>query len=275
MRPASRDVGLGTFYERWAIYERLARWAPDAASALEGPADGMAGIPGLHLLQRARQGARVTVVHPEAEARGRVATVYAAAGLTARLSLAPAIGEARAELVVGFNFAPYVPEWRAYLATLAAASERWLAIFVTHPHSYGAWIRRGLRRIEPGPVRLEQFDLEASRPSAMRAALEAHGRVVDEAYVDCPWWPDLFVAPGETLLSASLGRLRGGAPAAAATPYDFGPEDFPFARPTLAPRLARALRRHPGFDRVGGPLAGLFAHHRAYLVRVDPPARRV
>lgn len=267
MNLAERDVGLGTLYERWAIYERLRRWGAGAASALEGPVDGMAGIPGLHLLDLARSGTRITVVLADAQARERVARAYAAAGLGDRLRLLRELPDERFDLVVGFNFATHVPDWRAHLAQLAARSSRELVVFATHPDSYGAWLRRALRRVEPGPRRSELFDHESCRPSVMRAALERHGRITHEAYVDCPWWPDLFVSAGQTLASASLARFGGGS-GSASTRFDYEPERFPFASDHLPDPVRRALDRHPGFDRAPSAIAGVFAHHRAYRLTV-------
>lgn len=268
----TRDTGLGTAYERWAIYALLERWLSPRrpASAMEGPIDGMAGMPGLHLLPLARAGARITVILADPDARERVRVVYRRAGLEDRLELRSQADGARAEVQLVFNAAHRVADWRAHLADAAARAERWLVVFATHPASYGAWARRVLRRLEPGAAPREQFDHESCRPEVMRAALSRHGRIAAEAYVDCPWWPDLFVSPGQSLASATLGRLRGGAREASPSRWDFTAEAFPFAEGTRPPAIARALRRHPGFERAPERLAGVFAHHRAYLVRRPP-----
>jgi hypothetical protein len=268
--PAAKDVGLGTAYERWAIYRLLERWVPSPpVTALEGPLDGMAGMPGLHLLPLARQGTRVTVVVPTPEALARVRTIYANAGAADRLDgrvgtrVPPA---ERYEVVLGFNFAHETGDWRGHLDRLAGAATRRLIVFATHPGSYGAWIRRGLRRVEPGGRRPELFDHEACRTTVLRPALARHGRVIAERYVDCPWWPDLFVSAGQTLAGATMTRLGAGRRGEGGTRFDWGPSSFPFARESTPAPLRAALRRHPGFDGAPGPIAGLFAHHRAYLV---------
>lgn len=270
---ATKDVGLGTAYERWAIYRLLEEWvAAPPATALEGPLDGMAGMPGLHLLPLARRGTKVTVVLPTSESLNRVRTIYSRAGLEDRLDArvgATVPRGDRFELVLGFNFAHETENWRGHLRDLASTATRRLVVFATHPGSYGAWIRRGLRRVEPGGGRPELFDHEACRTAVLRPALERHGRVIAERYVDCPWWPDLFVSAGQTLAGATMSRLRGRSPGGeGGTRFDWGPERFPFARDGTPPTLRRALRRHPGFERAPEPIAGLFAHHRAYLVDV-------
>ena len=262
------DTGLGSAYERWAIYALLERWLGPLhlASAAEGPFDGMAGMPGLHLLPLARRGVSVTVIHPDAEARERVRRVYRSAGLLHRLTLRAEEG-ARADAQLVFNAAHQVDDWRRHLAETAARAERWLIVFATHPRSYGVVVRRVLRKLEPGEAAREQFDHESCRPEVMRRALAPLGEIVAEAYVDCPWWPDLFVSPGESLLSASLSRFRGGPRTARPSRWDFPPAAFPFARETRPPIIADALRRHPSFERAPPLVAGWFAHPRASLVR--------
>src|ERR1017187_5133425 len=82
------DVGLGTAYERLAVYALLDRWFADAGlrSALEGPVDGMAGMPGLHLIGLARQGTNVTVPLPDTRALEIVRRTYRWLGIEERLT---------------------------------------------------------------------------------------------------------------------------------------------------------------------------------------------
>jgi len=281
--PARRDVGLGTAYERWAVYELLKRWLEplDVATALEGPVDGMAGIPGLHLIPAAVRGARVTVVVPDAEAAEVVRGVYRTVGLEDRLEViaSAAWPEEIFDVVLTYNALPSVPDWRGHLAEAARRARRRLFVSVTHPASYGVFLRKALRLAQPGPRPLELFDHPATRPGALVPELSRHGRLVGDAYVDCPWWPDLFVETGETLLSGTLGRLPFGGrfrrgPAAAAPPVDgdepflYGPGRFPFfGGAGWTEELAPAIGRHPNLE--GSRfrfLAGLLAHHRIRAV---------
>jgi len=281
MGAPARDVGLGTTYERAAFYELLRDWTSGHAvgSAAEGPVDGVAGMPGLHLLPLAHNGCAVTVQHPEPQALARVERIYRRCGLSDQLTVErrrwPAGSERRFDLVVSFNALPLVADWRAYLAALAAGTRRWLLVVLTNPWSYGARLaatRRWLARAEPG-----LFDHEATRGARLRRALAGVGRIVEQRALDCPWWPDLFVPAGQTL----AGGLRDWLPGAAAAGRDAGPrpgaatfvhdeETFPcdlaHRRP---PALAEALGRHPCFERAPPPLRWLFAHHQAYWVDVN------
>jgi hypothetical protein len=276
--PARRDVGLGTAYERWAVYALLRRWlaADPPRTALEGPVDGMAGIPGLHLMPAAALGARVTVVAPDDEGADVVRGVYETAGLAERLDLrvGPAWPDGPFDVVLTYNALPSVPDWKGHLAEAAARAGRTLIVSVTHPASYGVYLRRALRVLQPGARPFELFDHPSTSRRALEPELRRYGTITGDAFVDCPWWPDLFVDTGETLLTGTLGRLPFGrrflrGPAAAATepsgePFLYGPGRFPFFGGTgWSDELEPALRRHPNLDGARpASLASVLAHHR-------------
>lgn len=284
--PARRDVGLGTAYERWAVYELLGRWLEGtaASTALEGPVDGMAGIPGLHLVPAAARGVRVTVVVPDAEAADVVTGVYRTLGLEDRLDVRVSDGwpGGTYDIVLSYNALPSIPDWRGHLLAAARHARRRLWVSVTHPASYGVQLRRALRLAQPGPRTMELFDHPSTKAPVLEAELRRHGRIVGDAFVDCPWWPDLFVETGETLLTGTLSRLpfgtrfrRGpagtGPPADNSEPFLYGPGRFPLlGGDGWKEELRPALRRHPNLDgsRVRWA-ASLLAHHRIRAVAVD------
>ena len=276
-------MGLGTSYERWAIYRLLQGWFGSAPPerALEGPLDGFAGMHGLHLLGLARLGTRVTVVLPDAAALAGVAEVYDRAGLADRLTTVHSdrIPPGPHDLVLSFNGLPSADDWRDYANDLAAASGRDLVVSVTHPQSYGVWIRRLLRRWDRGAGNqppAELFDHESAQPVLTQEQLGRLGRIVTASYLDCPWWPDLFVPIGSTLLEGSWARFTSGklpqaAPQSASDPeqatHTYTPRTFPYTDTPCPTALSTALRRHPVLEDRRA-LAPIFAHHRAYLVRV-------
>ena len=283
--PARRDVGLGTAYERWAVYKLLKKWLErvDVATALEGPVDGMAGIPGLHLLPAAVKGARVTVIVPDPEAAEVVRGVYRTVGVEDRVDVrsSAAWPDGMYDVVLTYNALPSVPDWRSYLAEATRHARRQLWVSVTHRASYGVFIRKALRLFQPGPRPMELFDHPSTKPVVLEPELLRLGPIIADAYVDCPWWPDLFVETGETLLTGTLSRLpfgrrfrRGPAAvptaSAAAEPFLYGPGRFPFfGGEGWSEELEPALRRHPGLDGIRLPLAAsLLAHHRIRAIRI-------
>src|ERR1700722_1281786 len=85
---ATQDLGLGTAYERVAIYKLFDRWSEGhrIETAAEGPLDGMAGIPGLHLMGFAHRGIHSTVCLPTDDALARVRAIYRRQGAEDHLS---------------------------------------------------------------------------------------------------------------------------------------------------------------------------------------------
>lgn len=279
--PARFDVGWGTAYERWAVYRLLRRWLEGwkVRSALEGPVDGMAGIPGLHLVPAAELGADVTVLVPTAEAAETVRSVYRLLGLEGRLTVRVAgdfpSGESF-DLVLSYGAAPCVPAWETYLEAGAACARRFFVVSVSHRASYGVFLRKALRLLEAGERRGELFDHPSTDARVLEPLLRRFGPIVADAYVDCPWWPDLFVPTGETLFSGTLGRLPFGRrflrgaraqPAREGEPFVYGGSKFPFlGGEGHEAELVPALGRHPVFDGSPRLVAGLFAHHRMRVV---------
>jgi hypothetical protein len=204
--------------------------------------------------------------------------VYRHLGLADRLETAvqdpEESGQTSAELVLTYNALPLIDDWRGYLDRVALRSTRYLLVSVTSPFSYGVMIRKAMRIVERGDAD-ELFDHPCTRPEVIEPVLKRYGRIVEHDFLDCPWWPDLFVETGETLLTGTLSRLPFGArfrrgPAAAAPaapgqePFLYGPGRFPFFGGTgWTDELEPALRRHPNLDgsRIRA-LASLLAHHR-------------
>jgi hypothetical protein len=281
------DVGLGTAYERVAIYHLFERWAKNRyiETALEGPIDGMAGIPGLHLLGLARKGTRVTVALPDTAALDIVRAIYRLQGVEDRLTTLEILGDESTlpgnyDLVLTYNALPLVGDWRSYLERLAKRASRFLLVSVTNPYSYGVGIRK-LQRLMESAREPELFDHDSVRPSVLGPFLERFGRVVEHEHLDSPWWPDLFVPTGQTLAGATLRRLpivgkwiaerspsagpqRHGAPER----YLYGRDRFPlFEDGPGYEELAAGLKHHPVFDGKGALLGRLFGHHHAYLIQ--------
>jgi hypothetical protein len=276
---AEKDLGLGTAYERVAIYRLFDRWADGRAirTACEGPIDGMAGMPGLHLLGLAHQGVSATVYCPDDGALARVRALYLGQGvercLTTRRIDADAIPGEEFDVLVSYNALPYVHDWRDHLARLFRARARWFFIVVSNPVSYGTYLRRAQRALR-GEDKVELFDHECTRRALIEPELAQHGRVLAHDYLDCPWWPDFLLPARKNLAGELLGTLRkaagrngsssGGDPAPR---FVFDERSYPFfeGQPGY-PETMRSMRLHPTFDRAPEPVARFFGHLHGYLV---------
>jgi hypothetical protein len=276
---AEKDLGLGTAYERVAIYRLFDRWADGRTirTACEGPIDGMAGMPGLHLLGLAHQGVSATVYCPDDGALARVRALYRGQGVERRLTTrrldADAIPDDAFDVLVSYNALPYVHDWRDHLARLFRARARWFFVVVSNPVSYGTYLRRAQRALR-GEDTVELFDHECTRRALIEPELAHHGRVIAHDYLDCPWWPDFLLPARKNLAGELLGTLRkaagrngsssGGEPAPR---FVFDERSYPFfeGQPGYAETM-RSMRLHPTFDRAPEPVARFFGHLHGYLV---------
>jgi hypothetical protein len=303
VQPIDRDRGLGTAYERWCFYQRLDRWADDYAveSALEGPVDGMAGVSGVHLVGLARRGVHVTTASTSEEKARLARDVYTRAGTTAdvrvvvpgepgepgepgnrpRAAAAAAVAAAQlpaSDMVVAYHALPLVDDWREYLTTVAKLARKVLIVTVCNPDNWGvAAIRlagrlRGRRDLEPP---------ETWRTDVLAPALWSLGRVREHVYFDAPWWPDLQVAPGQSLLDrarqlAQQGRgdvrfTAGAGGARLADRFVYGPDKWPyFGGEGWLEELLPALLRHPGFDGARSRWLPRVAHLHGFVVDMRP-----
>jgi hypothetical protein len=274
---ATQDLGLGTAYERIAIYKLMDRWSEGLSvrSAVEGPLDGMAGLAGLHLLGLARKGVSVTVCLPDDEALARVRALYRRLGadthLTTRRLEDQAIPDEPVDVLLSYNALPYVPDWREYLDRLFAAPARWFFVVVSNPVSYGTYLRRLQRTVRAEQV-VELFDHEAARSKLLEPELARRGRIVRHDYLDCPWWPDFLLPARKNLAGDIMGRLRGAraghhSPEKAEPRFVFDERNYPFFEDEPGYREMNAsMRWHPVFDRAPTPLARFFGHLHGYVV---------
>jgi hypothetical protein len=280
------DRGLGTAYERWCFYQRVDRWADEYGieTALEGPVDGMAGVSGVHLVGLARRGIAVTSAVPTDEKAHIARAVYERAG--ARGADVRVVGDpsqaperlAPADLVIAYHALPLVDDWRGYLRGLARLARKLLVVTVCNPDNWGvAAIRfagrlRGRRDLEPP---------ETWRTEVLAPELWSIGRVRDHVYFDAPWWPDLQVAPGQSLFDRSrqlLRQARGDVRFTAeeqgaklADRFVYGPDRWPyFGGDGWVDELLPALLRHPGFDGSASRFRARIAHLHAFVVDMRP-----
>lgn len=283
----SHDRGLGTAYERWCFYQRMDKWAAEygVQTALEGPIDGMAGVSGVHLVGLARRGVRVTAALPSEEKARIARSVYERAGAAGaadvRVVADPSSavdGLPAADLVVAYHALPLLDDWRTYLRAIARLAKKVLVVTVCNPDNWGvAAIRvaarlRGRRDVEPP---------ETWRTDVLSPELWQAGRVREHFYFDAPWWPDLQVAPGQSLSHRArqlVGQRRGDLRFTAgehgarlAERFVYGADKWPyFGGDGWIDDLLPALLRHPGFDGTGWKLLSRVAHLHGFVVDTRP-----
>lgn len=282
------DRGLGTAYERYYFYKLLDRWADQvgAQSFLEGPVDGMAGVPGVHGVGLARRGIPVVSVVQSALQAQTSRAIYEHCGASADVRVMSDISEVgtlpRADLVVAYHALSFVPDWRDYLQRVMALAKKAVVVTVCNPQNWGVDVIRAIGRVRrvPGLEPPESWRTEVLAPELWR-----HGRVKEHEYFDCPWWPDLQVSPGESLLDRAkklvLSRRKfqftaDGTDSVLAEKFVYGAERWPyFGGAGWADELEPALRRHPSFEHTrSARLRARTGHLHAFLIDVTPRTPR-
>jgi hypothetical protein len=282
----THDRGLGTAYERWRFYQLMEGWARayGVESALEGPVDGVAGVRGVHCAGLAREGVRVVSAVPSAESAAVARGVYADVAPPEAFEVRVLRDEDQvaelppSDMVLVYHALPFVRDWRRYLDTMGKRARKVLIVATCNPDNWGFLAVRLVGRVEAPAVWQE---------STLAPALWELGRVREHVYFDAPWWPDLPVAPGQSLahrlkqLFVGTGGARFAAPehgAVLASKYVYGPGRWPyFGGPGWLDDLRPGLLRHPAFEGASPRLVRRAAHLHAFVVDMrprSPQARR-
>ena len=280
--PPDTDYGFGTAYERMAFYELLEKWFRtwQPQSGCEGFYDGFTGLPGLHMLALARLGGAVTVACPDQNQSDRIQAIYHESGLSDRLEVVTASEPAQLpgrtfDVVLLFNPFPYRDDWREFLQDAASITKGRLIVSVANRDSYGALFRRVQKTLQPND-RIDLFDHPATDPKIMRAELARYGRIEIEDFFDAPWWPDLFVDAGDSIVSWVMKSVFGLKPKSrpitptAPGEWSYGPGSYPYFtnRDEERTKLTAQIASHPTFDRWSkGMVKRFFGHHRIFVVQ--------
>jgi hypothetical protein len=286
----SHDRGLGSAYERYHFYRLLSRLAVqyEIKSFLEGPRDGMAGVPGVHGVGLAREGVPVLSLVRTPEQAAIARAVYSraeASGAEVRALEGPLeaddFASVRAlpphDMVVAYH-ALETPDWRRYLRAIGRVARKVLVVTTCNPHNWGVTIVRSVAALRGARGMAAP---EAWRTEVLAPELWEMGRVKDHLYFDAPWWPDLQVSPGQSLLDRArrlwttgakeLEFTASGKDSVLADRFVYGPERWPyFGGEGWSEELEPALRRHPNFEGRAGRLGAMAAHLHAFVVATEP-----
>jgi hypothetical protein len=264
------DLGLGTTYERFAVY----RWLADLASsysiqaALEGPGDGIAGIPGLNSLPFGRQGIDVLVVLEDEAALELSRRGWQSQGCIERARFLCSPGDrlpaadGRFDLVWNFNRLPFC-EPRALIADMVRVSRRYVALVVPNRWNYGFPARRLYHRRTGLPWPYGDASV-MDRHTVRNLLHEAGLRVLEMRWLDVPWWPDV-IDLREWLAEMIPGVRRIISPEKT-NEYSWTPEYLPYFDPVTHADLHRRIHRLSWLEQIRPAALQIpFAHHFAVI----------
>jgi hypothetical protein len=268
------DRGLGTTYERFALY----RWLADVAdrypihTVLEGPGDGIAGIPGLNSLPFGLRGIDVHIVLEDEDALRASRRGWRSQGCLdrARFLCSPngslPVRERRFDLVWNVNRLPFLKPG-ALVVDMVRASRRYVALVVPNRRNYGFPARRLYHRRtgEPWPY----GDPSVMDPRRVRELLQAAGLCILEVrWVDVAWWPDI-IDPWAWLAAMIPGAKRL-LPKGPRGGVAWTPDRLPYFDPVAYADLHRRMRRLGWLERMRPAFLQVpFAHHFAVLAEKE------
>lgn len=282
-----KDRGLGTAYERYCFYQRLDAWAKafEVETFLEGPLDGMAGIPSVYGAVLARRGVKVTAAVPSEEHAKVTRAVYEGVSAPASVVVTDPSQVATlppSDMVLCYHAFGFVDDWRAYVASVAALAKKVLVVAVCNPDNWGVAFTRGLARVRGAGV---VDPPESWKTNVLGPELWKHGRVKEHAYFDCPWWPDLPVSPGQSLADRlkklafsrkeTFRRVESLDEASAAKKFVYDGARWPyFGGPGWVDDLMPGLLKHPSFEAASPKVQAKTAHLHAFVVDMRPRTPR-
>lgn len=271
------DTGLGTTFERWALNRCLVRLIQERGieTVLEGPGDGMTGIPGINSMVLGRMGARVSLLLPDEAPKAQYArTVWShyvpaesAPSIDTR-SLKPGqplpYADGEFDLAWNFNVLTRQPDPAALLAEMARVSRRYVLVFVPNARNYSFGLHRLHHRVAGQPW--DHGTIGLMGPGPLRRLLEPLGlRPLETIYVDCPWWPDIvdfgqLIADFFPFLKGIAGRAR------PENRLYWPAEALPYFEPERYPDIHRQLHRLAIFENSRfNAVKQIFAHHVGIL----------
>ncbi len=267
------DTGLGTTFERLALNRLLSRLLSelDVRSLVEGPGDGMWGIAGLNSLIAGLHGVRVSLLLPSPARAAFAKTAWEHNAPDAHPEILDEwdgrhmpFDDGAFDLAWNFNVMPTAKDPQALLNELVRISRKYVLIFVPNHKNYGFRLHRLHHRVTGEPWDHGRIDL--MQPAPWSDLFAKAGLKVQQTFlVDCPWWPDIHDA-GQ-LLRDFFPFLKGLARHASPTNRcRWTPEELPYYKPELQPKVHRLMARLGFFENLrGGWLKRRFAHHVGVL----------
>jgi hypothetical protein len=264
------DAGLGTCYERHALYALLEKLAMELRieSSLEGPFDGIAGVMGINSIALARRSVRATVVLPSQEHIDYAQQFFELENCRSGVDFACSAelpSSAPVDLVWNFNCLPQCKDYEEVLRQMVRSSRRYVLIFIPNTRNYGFWVHRLYHAVKKEPW--NHGDVRIMDARMISCALERMGfRTVRRLVVDVPWWPDIHT-PIEEVAGSFLPFLKPFLKQPRRLEiYKYNHQNFPYFHPQRRAALLQVFSAHPNFEHARFPLLKLlFAHHRGIL----------
>ena len=273
------DTGLGTTYERFALYAWLDQVIGKypVTSVLEGPGDGMTGIPGLNSLPFARHDVDVTVVLDSEWAIDLARRAWDSQDQLDQVEFHCSsdhqlpIREQTFDLVWNFNRLPFL-DAAQLLPEMVRLSNRYILLFVPNQYNYAFPIRQIHHKLTGKPWVYGDTNVMKYQP--VIDLLQAHNlRVLETVMVDVPWWPDIIdvtelVGDLVPFMARFMPDRKG------STAYRWEPEALPYFDRQNFADLHQQMDKLFFIERLRQDwIRRPFAHHLGILAEKPEPAQ--
>jgi hypothetical protein len=193
------DTGLGTTYERLALYKTLVQVCTDEeiCSVFEGPGDGISGIIGINSLMLSLRGLPITLMLSGNEQIAFTQKVWTTYAPQADLRIIETAEDEKLpfmrdnfDLAWNFNVMPRAAEPFLLMDELCRISRKAVLIVVPNRSNYSFALHRLQHTVSHQTW--EHGSIDLMLPEPWRKRLVQNGMEVKKVfYMDCPWWPDL------------------------------------------------------------------------------------
>jgi len=203
--------GLGSTYERFIINELLFRVASEQKieTVLESPSFGFTGLSGINSLGLALQGIAVTVTDTDKHRLELISEVWRAYQTDATFNLINADGELPyndGAFDMSWNFSAlwFIADLARFCSELCRVTQKVIVIMVPNRSGFGYKMQR-----RSGKDDLKRLLKEENiKPEIFTQLIKEQGWALKEnAYIDCPLWPDIGMSKESFLKKLKLGWL--------------------------------------------------------------------
>jgi ubiquinone/menaquinone biosynthesis C-methylase UbiE len=203
------NEGLGSSYERIILNKLLLRLVKEyeVKEVLEAPIFGFTGITGLNSIELKRHGCNVTLLDDNTERINKVKKIHASMNQNLEVLEVESYNKLpfednRFDMAWNFSALWFVQDLGVFLSELVRVSQKIVLLCVPNQSGLGYKWQKAHTNLPEGICFNESY---IDPPLIKHMMRKMNWRLVSEAYIDCPPWPDIGMSK-EKFLGKVTGR---------------------------------------------------------------------